>query len=241
MSVISEARQEQINKLPVVVLYDALSDRKLDDYTELVEKVKYESEISELTFAEIEALLKEHKLPGGKEIEEEKAESAFVKYDDMETSAPAVDVEGIDVKETTKEAGFKEEEPEDEYEEEVAVEEEEEEKPKTNVASDLADYVAKQISSDSPLEDLNALIVGRTRRKIVKKLFKRNEQDFVTFLDALNKESSWKIASKIIDDEFYEREVNPYSKEAISLSDIIYLRFFPKDKYVGESDTSRFD
>lgn len=238
MSAIGEARQEEVNKLAVEVLYDAMSDRKLDDYTDLLEKVKYETETSELTFTEIETLFKDHKLPGGEAVTEEKSESAFI-YEDMETSAPAVNVETIDVKESTMELDLKDEEAEDEFEEEIAVEDE---RPKTNVASDLADYVARQISSDSPLEDLNGLIVGRARRKIIKKLFRKNEQDFTNFLVMLNKESSWKIASKIIDDEFYEREVNPYSKEAISLSDIIYLRFFPKDKYVGEqSDTSKFD
>ena len=80
------------------------------------------------------------------------------------------------------------------------------------------------------------MIVGRTRRKIIKRLFKKKEEEFNSFIESLNNESSWKIASKIIDDEFYEREINPYSKEAISLSDIIYLRFFPKDKYVGEQE-----
>lgn len=241
MSVIGEARQEEINTLPIEVLYDAMSDRKLDDFTDLLEKVKYESEISELTFSDIETLFKDHKLPGGEEISEEKTEKAFLTYEDMESDAPEVNVENIDVKESTIEVGLKEEEAEEELEEEV-LEEEEAETPNLKVASDLADYVAKQISSDSPLEDLNALIVGRNRRKIVKKLFRKQEQDFTNFLEILNKETSWKVASKMIDDEFYEREINPYSKEAISLSDIIYLRFFPKDKYVGEqSETGRFD
>ncbi|KAA3614923.1 MAG: hypothetical protein D8M58_10745 [Calditrichaeota bacterium] len=250
MAAISEARQTEITKLSIDILYDALSDRKLDDYSALVQKTKYETELSELTFDEIEALLKDSKLPGEKHVEAEPEESAFSSYDDIEESAPEVDVESIEVKESEVDLSLKEDEVEEEIDDLEEDEIEEEVAAPTpapapvadgNVASDLADHVAQQISSDTPLEDLNPMIVGRLRRKVVKKLFRKNEQDFVEFLSLLNKESSWKIASKIIDDEFYEREINPYSKEAISLSDIIYLRFFPKDKYVGDSGESKWD
>jgi len=131
-----------------------------------------------------------------------------------------------------------EEEPEveEEEEEEVEVEVEQETTAPSAVAMDLADHVAKQISSDSPLENLNELIVGRLRRKSVKKLFKKNEEEFIDFIGQINGLSTWKEASPIIDDEFYDRGINPYSKEAIALSDAIYMRFFPKDKYVGAED-----
>ena len=85
------------------------------------------------------------------------------------------------------------------------------------------------------------MIKGRTRRKILKKLFKKKEKEFLAFVDQINKLTTWKEASKIIDEEFYNREVNPYSSEAITFSDIIYTRFFPKDKYVStESDANGF-
>ena len=42
----------------------------------------------------------------------------------------------------------------------------------------------------------------------------------------------WKEASAYVDDEFYNLEINPYAKEAIVLSDILYNRFCPKDEYV---------
>jgi len=250
MAAISEARQTEISKLSIDILYDALSDRNLDDYSGVVQKAKYETEVSELTFDEIEALLKDNVLPGEEQLGEVKEESAISSYEDIEESAPEVDVESIEVKESEIDLSLKaddedEEEEIDEIDEKEEVVEEVEATPpapvdKGKVASDLADYVAEQMSSSSPLEDLNPLIVGRLRRKVVKKLFKRSEQEFVEFLNALNKEASWKVASKIIDDEFYEREINPYSKEAINLSDIIYLRFFPKDKYVGDNEGSKW-
>jgi hypothetical protein len=98
----------------------------------------------------------------------------------------------------------------------------------------MANFVASQIKSDKPLEDLNTMIIGRTRKKIIKKLFNKNENELLSFVNLVNNQSAWKEASGIIDNEFYERGINPYSKEAIIFSDLIYIRFFPKDRYVGE-------
>jgi len=105
----------------------------------------------------------------------------------------------------------------------------------SKVADDLAEHLAKQIASEGPLEDLNNMIKGRTRKKIIKKLFKKDEQAFNEFIAKLNAISTWKEASHFIDDTFYERNINPYSKEAIMFSDIVYMRYFPKDKYIGSN------
>ncbi len=105
----------------------------------------------------------------------------------------------------------------------------------SKVADDLADHLAKQIASEGPLEDLNNMIKGRMRKKIIKKLFKKDEQAFNEFIAKLNAIPTWKEASHFIDDTFYERNINPYSKEAIMFSDIVYMRYFPKDKYIGSN------
>lgn len=112
----------------------------------------------------------------------------------------------------------------------------------SKVAEDLADHLAKQIAGAGPLEDLNNMIKGRTRKKIIKKLFRKDEAAFNEFINKLNNMSSWKEASHFIDDTFYELNINPYSKEAITFSDIVYMRFFPKDKYIGERlEGDKFD
>lgn len=133
---------------------------------------------------------------------------------------------------------------EDEYEQ--PVEEPVEELPETErtskVAEDLAEHLAKQIAGEGPLEDLNNMIKGRTRKKIIKKLFRKDEAAFNEFINKLNAMSSWKEASHFIDDTFYEMNINPYSKEAITFSDIVYMRFFPKDKYIGQKlEEDKFD
>lgn len=226
MSTFSEARKTEITTLSKEVASKAMKDRGLDDFFTIIDGVDQD----QLTLTELEQLLKNGKLAGEETAAEETVAEEIAA---IEEKAPEVNVAEIEVKESTLAA--EEVEEEDEEDEEEDEEEEEVAKPaKKDVAGSLADYVAGQISSDAPLADINSLIVGRQRRKIIKKLFKKKEDQFNSFINSLNAESSWKIASKIIDDAFYEREINPYSKEAIMLSDLIYNRFFPKDKYVGK-------
>lgn len=244
-----EARQKEETTIPVEVLALSFKDRNLTEYAEIIDQIASDTEIDELSFDEIEQMLRGELAPGDEEttVREPAEVIGFEKTEDIEESKPEVAVHDIEVKESELPVVLEdEEEEEEEYEEEVEEQEVAEDdttyepqvsEPETivpgRVADDLADHVARQISSDMPLEDINNMIKGRMRRRIVKKLFKKKENEFGNFLNSLNQHSNWKEASRIIDDEFYTRGINPYSKEAISLSDIIYLRFFPKDKYVG--------
>ncbi len=239
MEFLSEAQQQDVNSLTVDVLSAIFRDRHLDEYKESLQKVINGGSKSVLSFDEIESLLRDS-TPGDFEetvIQDKTEVVGFEKTENLEESKPDFSVAEIEVPEST--ITF-EEEVEEEEEIPVVEEEEatiEEEMPEPSVvAMDLADHVAKQISSDNPLEDLNELITGRVRRKTIKKLFKKKEDEFLDFVGRLNILSTWKDASRVIDDEFYERGINPYSKEAIAFSDVIYIRFFPKDKYVGSED-----
>ncbi len=239
MSFLSDAKEEEITSLPVDVLIAAFKDRNLDDYLAMAERVKNETDLTELTFDEIEDMLRNNKIPGIVEKEEVPAEEkveekvGFEEVEDIESAQPEVAVEDIEVTEAAPPAA---EEIEEEEEEEIEEEEEEAPAAKGNVASQLASVVASQIQSDTPLDDLNNMIPKKVRKKAIKKLFKKSEQDYTEFINSLNALSLWTDASALIDNEFYNREINPYSKEAIALTDIIYTRFFPKDKYVGEKE-----
>jgi hypothetical protein len=291
MGFLAEAQDAEVDSLPIELLQTAFKDRNLKDYQDLFKQAEKESGLSELTFDQLEAMLRDGIMPGaGEEIRDKTEIIGIEKHEDIETSKPEVSVDEIEVPEISLdesvvgedveediEEDFEDEEyeledeeefeeemeevevevaapeeaigeseveaPEEEIkieeplEEEVEVEElevaEEEIKSNIKVAQDLADHVARQISSDTPLEDINVMIKGRTRRKILKKLFKKNENEFLSFVKQINKLSTWKEASRLIDEEFYTREINPYSSEAINFSDIIYTRFFPKDKYVS--------
>jgi len=252
-SYISEATGAEVESLQVDVLKQIFDDRHLDSYSNLMEDLLKIGD-EEVSLTTLETILKEEKIDIAPAAAETGADETIIaSIDTIEESKPSVEVDEIDVGDMIFEKPEEEAEEEEEFEEEEEIEEAEvaeapaaevtEEAPAPGkVANELADFVAGQISSDAPLADLNEMIAGRLRRKIIKKLFKKNENDFVSFVNELNNHGSWKTASVAMDDAFYERGINPYSKEAIAFSDLVYTRFFPKDKYVGErSPDEKFD
>ena len=145
-----------------------------------------------------------------------------------------------------------EEEPEDEteIEEEIAKEHKEEfieeehveetietepEKPeevtpskKISAADELASIMGDRMRGDQ-LQDLGKVISPKMRKKFVKKIFRKKDDKYQEFVGQLNQISQWRDASSLIDEYFMQEGVNPYSKEALELSDIIYNRYYPKD------------
>jgi hypothetical protein len=244
---ISEAMGEEVTYLNCDILLHAFKDRNLEVYVKLIKKLDSDDK-KEITLIDLENILRDESLDSLKaaavvEPEEEEAKSIMKEIKDIEESKPEVKVEGIKLGEMKVEEVEEEVEEEEEEEEEEEVELAEKAAPpkargEKKVANDLADFVATQIKSDQPLQSIDDMIKGRTRKKIIKRLFKKKEKDYVSFINSLNDQPSWKEASIIIDEEFYQRGINPYSKEAITFSDIVYNRFFPKDKYVGEKDAS---
>jgi len=246
---IGEALEENVQVLSLDTLLHAFKDRKLDTYSKLFEELKTKG-IIEISLADLENVLRSESIENfGESVEEEKPKEetqlVLEEIKDIEESKPKVEVEDIELSEmrVEPEEVEEEEEEEEEYEEEEELEEVERAKPEADVkasgakvADELADFVAGKIKSDEPLENIDELIAGRVRKKIIKKLFKKNESDLQKFIGVLNDQNSWKSASILIDEEFYQRGINPYSKEALQFSDIVYTRFFPKDKYVGEDE-----
>lgn len=235
---INESTGLESDDIDLEVILHAFRDRNLNTYTELIEHLKAKDE-KLISFSSLENILRDESLQSLEPVEREAeiAEEQPLKMEeikDIEESKPEVEVDEIEIGEMKIEPVEEEEEDEEEEEEEeiaaepIAV--------KSKVADEMADFVASQMKSDQPLQNLNDMIMGRTRKKIIKKLFNKNEKAFLSFIKLVNDQSAWKEASIVIDEAFYEHGINPYSKEAIIFSDIIYLRFFPKDKYVGEQD-----
>lgn len=75
------------------------------------------------------------------------------------------------------------------------------------------------------LPDLNEIISNHTRRRIIKKIFRRDDAQYAAILQALNAMSSWKDASIYIDKIFIANEVDPYSKDAVRFLELVQQRF----------------
>jgi len=79
------------------------------------------------------------------------------------------------------------------------------------------------------LSDIHALISSRDKKRILKRVFNKDAKAYKDFFDLVNSTQTWDIAAIIIEDLFAGREINPYSKEAIKLGHLVYLRYFSKD------------
>lgn len=65
-------------------------------------------------------------------------------------------------------------------------------------------------------------------RKVVKKIFGRNRDDYRRVLVRISEAGDWATASSILRETFARHEVDPYSRTAIRFTDTIYGRFVPR-------------
>ncbi|NIA29046.1 MAG: hypothetical protein GWP06_03925 [Actinobacteria bacterium] len=66
---------------------------------------------------------------------------------------------------------------------------------------------------------------------LLKKIFKKDSLDFSRFIHKIDRVDKWRSSKEIIDWELEQRSVDPYSKEAVKLGDIVFAKFFSKGKY----------
>ena len=200
-------------KIPLEEIVKAFEDRSLNEYSSLFNSLLSKG-IETLSLQEIEEAI-----DNSDKTQTHVAEET-ISLDDIDISA--VQMEAPVAEEDEEDDDFDEEE--DELSESENAE---------AVGDQLSDMVASQMDSGKPLQDLNELIDKKQRKLFLKKLFKKDEAAFEDFIAEINELTSWKDASYVIEDEFYNRDINPYSKEATMFSDICYNRFFPTDEYVG--------
>ncbi len=229
-SFLNEGR-EPSDSLPTDILYKAFRDRTLDDYAKLVQEEEEEG-TEEISLTELETLLRTGKTKRERtKLEEKKEEISFDKIADIEKAKPEVQVEeiSVDAKVEIPEAEEVEEEVEEEYEEEAIPQ------SAISAADQLADVVAEKMKGDH-LESLHQIIARKQQKKFIKKVFKKDENSYQQFLDFLDETPTWKQASAAIDEMFYHKGINPYSSEALEFTDLIYNRYFPKDRLVNREE-----
>ncbi len=256
-SFINEGRSSPSDIMPVQILIMIFRDRNLDEYARLMEQETAQG-TEEISFVQLEQVLSTGKSLAELTLAQQPEASRIDKIADIETEKPAVEVDAIDVSETAEAPPLlpevEEEEPEEEYQAPEIIEKEAEEAPResplqtadvsstsptTTAVEQLADLVSQKMKGDH-LEDINALITHKQQKKFIKKIFRRQEQQYREFLTLLNGTSSWKHASNLIDSFFYQQGINPYSKEALEFSDIVYNRYFPKDISSNKGEEFRY-
>jgi len=83
------------------------------------------------------------------------------------------------------------------------------------------------IEPEPDLIDIYSLFTVKEQKVVVRKLFKKDEVEFRNALDRLNPIRTWKEASFVVDQIFTEQDVDPFSKEAILLTEKLFGRYEP--------------
>jgi len=79
-----------------------------------------------------------------------------------------------------------------------------------------------------PYPSMTRLIDEKSRQALIKKVFQKDLDAYLDFIERLEELQTWKQAKAFLDGEFKKRRVNPYSKEAVQLSDVVFGRYFVK-------------
>jgi len=110
--------------------------------------------------------------------------------------------------------------------------EEKEEAPKEEVFKEETAFETDTIQAQG--EGLDSLIDEKTGKVFVKKLFGGDEAAYEDLIKKLDEAESWRAAKVLIDNELFKREVDPFSREAIKLVDLIYSRYYPEEGIGGK-------
>ncbi|MDZ7266206.1 MAG: hypothetical protein ONB48_04990 [candidate division KSB1 bacterium] len=79
-----------------------------------------------------------------------------------------------------------------------------------------------------PFPSLYHLIDDKNRKAFIRKIFQRDADAYLEFIDRLEPLQTWKEAKAVLDAELCLRNINPYSKEAVLLSDVLFGRYFSR-------------
>ncbi|MBX7151403.1 hypothetical protein K1X84_07170 [bacterium] len=77
---------------------------------------------------------------------------------------------------------------------------------------------------------MESLINEKDEKIILKSIFNDDREDYREFMHGVNRSKTWKEAIGVLDDKLVANKVDPYSKEAIRLSDIVYTRYYPPEQ-----------
>jgi len=240
---VNEGRPAPTDTLDIKMLLVILKDRNLDGFAALIERQGQEGS-KDISIADLEQILRTGKTL--RQLRKARAEEKVTVEEiaDIEKEKPKVEVESISVSEEVQipaevEPEAEEEEYEEEEEQPAAAATAETIAARASAAEQLADLVGQKMRGDH-LEDITRLISPRQRKKFIKKIFSKKEKKFLEFLSLMNNTPNWKHASNLIDSYFFQQGINPYSKEALEFSDLVYNRYFPKDIAVNKGQEFKY-
>jgi len=181
---------------------------------------------------------KEPAKPEKKTAEEEKAAEPEKEEPEIEWVFEDVEseIQGSDTTETSSVSSEEVSEPEKEEENKEEVQEEE-----TVSASKPMRIIRREAKEEQQTEEvaekknvsIRDFLDKKSEKNFVKKLFGGNQEAFDKLIERLDEAESWRVAKILIDNELFKRDVDPFSREAIKLVDMVYGLYYPEEGIGG--------
>ncbi len=248
---VSETKGEEIKHIEGALLHDFFSDRNLWGFKRALE-VEMKLGREDFNLLDVEMMLKRY-LELKEEFSQETTEKSEMKTVPVEPlpESSDKDVTELEIPPETEENGWDLEDVlgdetfdvEAQAEPEVKDEIPEEPAQKKNmriIRHEKENEKAEETKSVEPQEPvvesttgLNQLIDNKTQRVFTKKLFGNDKEAYESLIEKLDEAESWRVAKILIDNELFKRDVDPFSREAIKLVDLVYSRYYPEEGVGG--------
>jgi len=111
----------------------------------------------------------------------------------------------------------------------------EKKKEESEEESKDSDFTFEEPVEKSHQGGIRALIDSKTEKVFIKKLFSGESEAYESLLGKLDDAESWRVAKILIDNELFKRDVDPFSREAIKLVDLVYSLYYPEEGLGGNT------
>ena len=254
---LSETKGEEITRVEGNVLQDFLADRNLWGFRRALD-VEMKLGREDFTVADLEVTLKRYlelKEEFSKDTEDDRATPKDEGKSERE-EIKEVEGESQDITQMKEEMiSFEEEkldlddalneEPFPQETEEIAAKVEKEEEPKKPMRiirrTQKKEESKEEVRGEGPVKaqaapekkGLREFIDTKAEKVFIKKLFGGDNTEYEQLINKLDEAESWRVAKILIDNELFKRDVDPFSREAIKLVDLVYGLYYPEEGVGG--------
>jgi hypothetical protein len=227
---LSETQGEAISRIDGTLLVDFLADRRLWGFRRALD-VEIKLGRTDFDRAELDMTLKRY-IELLEQFGERAAEPAHPKPQPAPAPSvipekPMIEENGWDLNEVMAQEPFT-------FTSEAEVDKPEEKQKAMRI-------VRKEPEAEPPVQMVQAsavlrsLIDEKTEKGFIKKLFGGDSTAYDETMAKLDLAESWRAAKVLIDNELYKRDVDPFSREAIKLVDMVYSRYYPEEGVGGKA------
>jgi len=170
------------------------------------------------------------------EVKEEKSEESLEEAEITESSeAEVLDLNEVMGTQTDEDEESKQGIEEKKQKKPMRIIRRSQKKEKEEVDVSVEELPTQEVS-EAPSEKvgLKNFIDDKAEKVFVKKLFSGDHSEYEQLIGKLDEAESWRVAKILIDNELFKRDVDPFSREAIKLVDLVYSLYYPEEGVGGK-------